>query len=115
MRISCRLSLMVLVASASAAGAQSALYPHFGNDAEPIVFGQAVSQSNMRWLAQKTLGSVMDFLAHAKRGENAVELLPSGNAVLREIPGHKSYRYAVVGSQRLIVDAATHSVIYRLK
>lgn len=32
----------------------------------------------------------------------------------QEIPGHKSYRYAVIGNQRVIVDSATYSVIYRL-
>jgi hypothetical protein len=34
------------------------------------------------------------------------------NVVLHVIPGHSSYRYAVVGGQRFVVDATTRAVVY---
>ena len=34
------------------------------------------------------------------------------NVVLRTIPGHSSYRYAVIGGQRFVVDATTRAVVY---
>jgi hypothetical protein len=34
------------------------------------------------------------------------------DAGLHAIPGHRSYRYAVIGGQRLLVDAATRAVVY---
>ncbi|SCY70539.1 hypothetical protein [Microvirga guangxiensis] len=44
----------------------------------------------------------------------SVDSISIDQAELTEIPGHKSYRYAVVGDQRFIVDAASHVIIYTL-
>ena len=38
-------------------------------------------------------------------------VVPEG-VVLHVIPGHSSYRYAVIGGQRFVVDATTRAVVY---
>jgi hypothetical protein len=43
--------------------------------------------------------------------ETRSQFIPE-DAVLHAIPGHSSYRYAVLRGQRLVVDAATRAVIY---
>jgi hypothetical protein len=43
--------------------------------------------------------------------ETGRQVIPAGVA-LHAIPGHSTYRYAVIGGQRLVVDAATRAVIY---
>lgn len=42
------------------------------------------------------------------------EALPKGTE-LYEIPRHESYRYAVIEGHRVIVDAASHRIIYVLR
>jgi hypothetical protein len=39
------------------------------------------------------------------------DVLPKGTA-LYSVPGHESYRYAIVQGQRAIVDAASRQVVY---
>jgi len=39
------------------------------------------------------------------------QVIPA-SVVLRTIPGHGSYRYAVIGGQRFVVDATTRAVVY---
>jgi hypothetical protein len=106
---------MILAASASVAGAQATFHPHFAGDAKAGASNPYVSEPSMTRLAQKAFGSVIQFLTGAGRDGISAESLAPGSAVLHEIPGHRSYRYAVVGEQRLIVDAATHSIVYKLK
>ncbi len=43
--------------------------------------------------------------------ETRPHVIPEG-IVLRAIPGHSSYRYAVIGGHRFVVDATTRAVVY---
>jgi hypothetical protein len=42
------------------------------------------------------------------------EVLPEGT-VLRSVPRHASYRYAIVQGQRAIVDAASRRIVYIIR
>jgi len=84
--------------------------------------GEAGALSPIRTVSASLDGLSSDFLPHdpfaavvawivkAAVG-NQPAVLPE-SVVLHPIPGHDSYRYAVIGGQRLVVDAATRTVVY---
>ncbi len=49
--------------------------------------------------------------SHFSRGALIGETLPE-DAELHPIPHHETYRYAVVGNHRVIVDAASRRIVY---
>ena len=61
-------------------------------------------------LPHDPFGAVVAWIVKAAAG-NRPAVLPE-SVVLHPIPGHDSYRYAVIGGQRLVVDAATRTVVY---
>ncbi|MGO4387835.1 DUF1236 domain-containing protein [Microvirga sp. 2YAF29] len=65
-------------------------------------------------IARRTFELISHSLTERNHDEMRITTASPEAILLQEIPGHKSYSYAVIGSQRVIVDSATYAVIYRL-
>jgi hypothetical protein len=93
-------------------GAQLLLHDHDEEASEGTSLNRGGSDMGMDQIAWRTLNLVTLHLTEHGQDGNAAGSHEA--TIFQEIPGHKSYRYAVIGNQRVIVDSATYSVVYRL-
>lgn len=109
MRVPCHLLLMSLMLGGSTLGAHLDFHAASGRDSGSIAFEAVTAGAR-----QHVLSPIVRLLGISNGEPMSVASISIDQAELTEIPGHKSYRYAVVGDQRFIVDAASHAIIYTL-
>jgi hypothetical protein len=111
-RASYRFLLIIFTLSVFGLGAQSLLCTYDGGVSKHASFNREVFDASVDQIARRTFRMIVHVLIESD--ERAIAPLFPEAAILQEIPGHESYRYAVIGDQRFIIDSASHSVIYRL-
>lgn len=112
MRTSCRLALLILTLSASGIGAQSVFHAYDGEILKFASWKQEARAKSADHSKREMLTLNSYSLSGHSQNEMALAPVSIESIIFQEIPGHKSYRYAIIGDQRFIVDSASHSVIY---